>query len=280
MKKFIAVFDGFQLAKSTLAYAQELAKAADAHLVGVFLDDFVYHSFDVTDVYEKYKNADAALAQLSDADREKRDAAVKQFEESCRGAGISFAVHRNQSLAILELEHESMFADLIIISEQETFSRVKQQSPTRFMKELLADVQCPVLVVPATYLAIDKIVLLYDGGPSSMHAIKMFSYLFSSLTALPVQVYTVEGEAKQDFRLPDTALMKEFIERHFPNATYTTEQGDAEKVIVQFLREHKENELVVLGAYRRSEFSRWFKTSMADVLISQLDTPLFIAHNR
>jgi len=26
--------------------------------------------------------------------------------------------------------------------------------------------------------------------------------------------------------------------------------------------------------------SRWFKTSMADTLIKELDTPLFIAHNK
>lgn len=38
--------------------------------------------------------------------------------------------------------------------------------------------------------------------------------------------------------------------------------------------------LVVLGAYRRNELSRWFKTSMADTLMKELDTPLFIAHNK
>jgi hypothetical protein len=49
---------------------------------------------------------------------------------------------------------------------------------------------------------------------------------------------------------------------------------------VGHLRNHKENELVILGAYRRSELSRWFKTSMADTLMKELDTPLFIAHNK
>jgi hypothetical protein len=46
------------------------------------------------------------------------------------------------------------------------------------------------------------------------------------------------------------------------------------------LRYHKGNELVVLGAYRRSQISRWFKTSMADILMKELETPLFIAHNK
>jgi K+-sensing histidine kinase KdpD len=73
--------------------------------------------------------------------------------------------------------------------------------------------------------------------------------------------------------------MREFIKRHFPEATYTVTKGDAEEQILGFLNNHKENELVVLGAYRRREISRWFKTSMADILMKELDTPLFIAHN-
>jgi nucleotide-binding universal stress UspA family protein len=280
MKKFLAVFDGYRLSESTLAYAQELTTKADAHLVGVFLDDFVYHTYSAREVYEKYRNAEEVIEQLNEEEQKRRDETVQQFEESCRRANIPFSVLRKQSLAILELEHESMFADLIIISEQETFSRYRHSSPTPFMKDLLADVQCPVLVVPGRYLPIDKIVLLYDGRPSSMYAIKMFSYLLQSLETLPVEVYRVEDENKKGFQLPDVPLMKEFVERHFPQAELVTVQGKAEELILQHLKEHKENELVVLGAYRRNEFSRWFKESMADVLMRELDTPLFIAHNK
>ena len=280
MKKFLAVFDGYTLSKSTLAYAQELAAIADAHLVGVFLDDFVYHTYNMAEVFKKYEKPDAVISKLNAAEKKKRDDAVSQFEKSCEKENISYSVHRNQSMAILELEHESMFADLIIISEHETFSRFKQKPPTNFMKDLLADVQCPVLVVPATYQAIEKIVLLYDGAPSSVHAIKTFSYLLGHLRSLPVHVYSVKNNAKFAPGFQDSPLMKEFIKRHFPNAKHTTSKGDAERLIVNYLKNHKENELVVLGAYRRSEFSRWFKTSMADILMRELDTPLFIAHNK
>jgi len=74
--------------------------------------------------------------------------------------------------------------------------------------------------------------------------------------------------------------MREFIKRHFPKANYIVVKGGVEEQITGHLRNHKENELVVLGAYRRSELSRWFKTSMADTLMKELDTPLFIAHNK
>jgi nucleotide-binding universal stress UspA family protein len=173
-----------------------------------------------------------------------------------------------------------MLADLIIIIESETFTKDKESLPPRFIKDLLVDVQCPVLVVPSSFKPISKIILLYDGAPASLHAIKMFSYVLGNPQHLPVEVFTVKEQKKQNLHLPDNKLMREFIKRHFPKATFTVIKGDAEMEISNYLRNHPENELVVLGAYQRSELSRWFKMSMADVLMKELNMPLFIAHNK
>ena len=278
MKKFLAVFDGYKMSKSTLDYAIQLTQAANAHLAGVFLDEFLYRTYKVSKVIKTYENYEAIMKNLDEKDKVKRDEAVMQFQKACEKSKITFSVHRDKSIALQELKHESMFADLIIINEYETFTKYKEEPPTRFMKDLLGDVQCPVLVVPNAFKPVDKIVLLYDGGPSALYAVKMFSYLFGNFQDLPVEVYTVNDQM-ENLRLPDNKLMREFIKRHFPKATYSVAKGNAEELILGYLRNRKENELVVLGAYRRSELSRWFKTSMADTLMKELDTPLFIAHN-
>ena len=280
MKKFIAVFDGFNMSKSTLSYAIQLTQIADAHLVGVFLDEFIYRSYNVVKVMKTHSDYEKVMKELDAKDKKRRDEAAIQFEKACGKAGIRFSIHRDKGIAILDLKKESMFADLIVINEFEVFTKYKQPSPTRFMKDLLADVQCPVLIVPNSYKTVDEIVLLYDGGPSSLYAIKMFSYLLGNFMDLPVEVLTVKDHYMATTRVPDNKLMREFIKRHFPNAKYNVKKGNAEENILAYLRDHKENELVVLGAYRRSEISRWFKTSMADVLMRELDTPLFIAHNK
>jgi nucleotide-binding universal stress UspA family protein len=74
--------------------------------------------------------------------------------------------------------------------------------------------------------------------------------------------------------------MREFSKRHFPKATYKVVKGNPETEIIGHLKNHKENELVVIGAYQRTELSRIFKKSMADLLMQELETPLFIAHNK
>ena len=279
MKKFLAVFDGYKMSKSTLDYAIQVAQVTNAHLVGVFLDEFIYRTYSVTKIIKTYEDYDSVIKKLDAKDKVKRDKAALQFQTACEKAKIIFSIHRDTSIALQELKHESMFADLIIINEYETFTKNKEPLPTRFMKDLLGDVQCPVMVVPNVFKQVDKIILLYDGRPSALYALKMFSYLFGNFQDLPVEVYTVNDRMDNN-NLPDNKLMREFIKNHFPKATYTIAQGNAEEQILGYLRKHNENELVVLGAYRRSELSRWFKTSMADILMRDLDTPLFIAHSK
>jgi nucleotide-binding universal stress UspA family protein len=278
-KKFLAVFDGFKFSESTLEYGIQLTREANADLIGVFLDEFIYRSYSPSLMLNRYNDAEKVLDQLDAKDKAKRDESVQKFVSACSKASIRYAVHRNTNIAIHEVLQESIFADLIIINENETFNRFSEKAPTRFIKELLTSVQCPVLVLPEKSRPIDKILLLYDGGPSSVFAVKMFSYIFGSLKSLPVEVLTVKDKMEGS-HLPSNKLMREFLKRHFPSAEYVIKKGNAEEEVLGHLRFHKGNELVVLGAYRRSEISRWFKTSMADILIRELSTPLFIAHNK
>ena len=260
-------------------YAISFSRALNAHLVGVFLDDRIYHSYPVAKVLKSGAGSAGKLKQLDEKDKQKRDEAASRFQQACNKAGIPFSVHRDKDIALRDLKHESMFADLVIINKHETFTRFREEPPTRFIKDLLGDVQCPVLVVPAQYLEIDKILLLYDGRPSSLFAIRQYSYLFGGSSDFPVEVLTVKDHYMPNLHVPDNKLMREFIKRHFPKATFTVIKGDPEEEILQYLEGHRENELVVLGAYRRSEVSRWFKSSMADKLMQDTDTPLFIAHS-
>lgn len=280
MKKFLAVFDGYHFSSATMRYSIHVAQKAGAQLVGVFLDEASYRSFNIGTVLTSEKDPEKKIRQLEIKDQQRRDEAVRQFQASCGKAGINYVVHRDKGIAIQELIQETMFADLLIIDKHENFSRRRQKPPTAFVRHLLASLQCPALVVPATYMSIDKIVLLYDGQPSSSYAFRQFSYLLGEMKDRPVEVVTVKSEYMATTRLPHNKLVREWMKKHFPNAAYTILKGEPESQISGHLKNHRENELVVLGAYRRTEVSRWFRTSMADVLMEKLDTPLFIAHNK
>jgi hypothetical protein len=279
MKKIIVAFDGLRYSKSTERFALYLAKKTNTHLVGIFLDDLTYTSYNIYDAIKTEGLSDPTLERLEKKDWAIRDVAAAGFKKSCEEAGIEFSLHRDRNIASQELKHESIYADLLIIGVKETLTHYKEKPPTNFIRYLLIDTQCPVLLIPEKYKLLDKIILLYDGQPSSVHAIKMFSYLLPQLKYLNTEVVTVNPE-KKSLHVPDNRLMKEFMKRHFPNAEYKVLKGFAEDEIVKYLKQQNENTLVVLGAYQRNGLSRWFRESMADVLMKEVRLPLFIAHNK
>lgn len=280
MKKIIAALDGLKFSESTKDYAIQLAKQSSAHLVGVFLDDPAYHSYKIYELVKAEGGfSEAKQKRLEEKDTKTRETAVKKFKDACQNAGLAYTVHHDRNIAIQRLLHESIYADLLVIDSSETLTPYHEKIPTGFVRDLLTNVQCPVLVVPHKFKPISKLILLYDGEPSSVHAIKMLSYTLSSLKQNPTAVLSV-NPVKQSLHVPDNKLMKEFMKRHFPKATYTVLKGFAETEIINYLKEQKDSPLIVLGAYRRGTVSRWFRASMADVLMKDLKLPLFIAHNK
>ena len=279
MKKIIAAFDGLKFSESSMAYAIQLAKQSSAHLVGIFLDDFTYHSYKIYDLIKEEGGIfESKRKRLEKKDAKTRAVAINNFETTCLKSGLEYTLHRDRGIAIKELLHESIYADLLIIDGNETLTHYSETIPTRFIRDLLINVQCPVLIVPKKFTPVNKLVLLYDGEPSSVHAIKMFSYTLPALKQNPVEVISVKPVKRSQY-VPDKKLMKEFMNRHYPQAIYTIIKGIPETEIVKYLKLQKDIPVVVLGAYRRGMVSRWFRESMGDVLMKELKVPLFIAHN-
>jgi len=279
MKKIIAAIDGLKYSDSTATYAIHLAKHMNAHLVGIFLDDFTYTSYKIYDLVEENMTIEDTKLRWDEKDRETRNESAARFENNCQEAGLHYSIHHDRSIAMQELLHESIYADLLIVNSGETLTHYEENAPTRFIRGLLSEAQCPVLVVPNQFSPIESMVLLFDGEPTSVFAIRTSSYLLPSLKQLDTEVVSVKT-LNQTLHVPDNRLMKEFMKRHYPKATYTVLKGIPEIEIVNHLKEKDENVLIVLGAYRRGAVSRWFRASMADTLLQELKAPLFIAHNK
>ena len=278
MKKIIAAFDGLKYSAGTRDYAIFLAKQTNTHLVGVFMDDPAYTSYKIYELINESGPTEEKFKKHEAKDKAARMTASANFEKTCQTEKLEYTIHHDHAIAIQELKHESIYADLMVIDANETLTHYEEKPPTRFMRDLLGDAQCPVLVVPAKFRPINKIVLLFDGQPSSVYAIKMFSYLLPQLKNLETEVVSVKPYISSG-HLADNKLFKEYMKRHYPRAKITLLKGFAEDEIVKHLKQSDPNTLVVLGAYRRGTVSRWFRTSMADVLMKGTKLPLFIAHH-
>lgn len=278
MKKISAVFDGLKFSESTLAYAVKLAESSKALLSGVFLESFLYNSYGLADLVGTQGLSQVKMKHLLEKDKAARAKAADKFERACKKAQLSYTIHHDPGFSAQEVLKESIYSDLLMIGAAETFSHLPDLPPTRFIRELLAGTQCPVLIIPKEYQEIEKVVLLYDGKPAAVYAIKMFNYMLPWLRGKATEVVSVTDE-RGTAELPDEALVKEFIGCHYPAATYTLMNGDPEEELLTYLKNSSKNSLVVLGAYQRGDVSRWFRSSMADRLMKEIDAPLFIAHH-
>jgi hypothetical protein len=276
MKKIIAAFDGLKYSESTAAYAAHLASKYNGKVFGVFLEDFTYHSYKIADLIGQDYVEEERASVLNKRDSDVRESSIRNFNATCEEAGIVYSIHRDRNIAIRELLHESKYGDIIVIQNNETLTHYSEETPTNFISTLLESTACPVIIVPPHYRQPDKIVLLYDGEPASLYAIKQFGYLFRDNNTA-VELVCVKNK-KEDKVIPEGALLREWVKLHFPQTTYHVLIGEPQQEIINYLKEQVQNPLVVLGAYSRGSISRLMHHSLADTIMQSVDIPMFISH--
>lgn len=279
MKKILVAFDGLKYKESAALFAISLAAHMRSHLTGIFLNDVTYHSFKIYDVDNGRLLSEKEVENGVKGDLEVRKKALQAFEEICRLHKQQYLARENRDIALPELVHESIYTDLLVINSGEKFTHYPENRPSGFLRELLELTLCPVILAPDNVEPIKKALLLYDGTPASMYAIKMFCQLMAGYNHLDVEVLSVK-KADDSLHMKDNMRLKEYIKKHFPDTTFTVVKGNIRLKIIAELKKEKSDTLVVLGAYKRGIVSRWFKPSMADILLSTVKLPLFIAHGQ
>ncbi len=278
MKKIIAALDGLKLSHSTIDYSAYFAKEYGWHIVAAFLEDIAYHS-PVAENHEEYKYADLSkMDELIEKEDRQKDAAIGQVRSRFDVEGVQYDIHQNKTLALDALILESCYADLVIIDGDERFASSDRSKPAHFIKSFLSDTLSPVLVVPPTFKRIEKIVFAYDGSPSSVYAIKQFSYLFPASDDQQVEVLMITDDKHSD-HFPNHQLLQELLERRYRSVTETIIRNEeTPEALLTHLQQGDKQPMVVLGAYQRSSISRWLHQSKADLLIAETQLPVFIAH--
>jgi nucleotide-binding universal stress UspA family protein len=276
MKKIIVAFDGLKYSQSSAEYALYLGAKYGAAIVGVFLEDLTYHSYTITDLVGEQHVDEEKVQYLERRDVEAREKSINSFDSKCRDAGIVHFIHRDRNIAIQELLHESLYADLIIVQGDETLTHYSENLPTHFITDLLERSKCPVIIVPSHFRQPEKFILLYDGEPASIFAMRQFGNLFDDVFT-PVEIVYVT-KADGDVAIPDLMLLREWLKMHFPQATFHVLNGDPYQEIVNYLKGQVQNPFVVLGAYSRGGLSRFVHRSLADLIMTKVQAPMFISH--
>jgi hypothetical protein len=278
MNKVIAALDGLKLSQSTVDYSTYLAKDFDAHIVAAFLEDIAYRARPNSNE-EDYIHTDwSEMDTVIEKEQQFQTESKRKLKERFDAEGVHYNIHQDKVFALQSLVQESSYADMIVIDGEETFSNLDYSKPSHFLRNLLSESQCPVMVVPKVFKPIEKVVFAYDGSPASIYAIKQFNYLFRLSGKQNVEILSITDDNHTN-HLPNHHLLKELLKQKYSKVLQSIlKRSDTDEAFLEHMKTENKNCLLVLGAYQRSSFSRWLYQSIADTLIYELDIPLFIAH--
>ncbi len=198
------------------------------------------------------------------------------LQRACSDRGIAVKIRYGGQSPLAAILKESRYADLVVLEASTSFRKNYEGTPTDFVKDVLKDAECPVVIAPEVFEPIEEIVFTYDGSASSVFAMKQFTYLFPELDEMKVTVLHIDEDRHWDDE--EKRELGSWLQNHYSSVGFDSKSGDTtyELLASLFLRR---NVFIVMGAYGRNAVSRFFRHSEADLLLKTISRPIFIAHH-
>ncbi len=278
MKKILLGIDAINPDKNALDFACFLGRLTKSKITGVFLENLEAEERPVVRQMSGVVYMDWEVNENSDEYKIKMEMIEKNisfFKDGCISRSVNCSMHRDRGVPAQELVEESRFADALVIDAETSFNKRYEGTPTEFVRDILKKAECPVIIAPENFDAIDEIVFTYNGSASSVFAIKQFTYLFPQFYNKRATIVQVnEAGVWHD---PDKYKFKEWLKEHYTDFHFEAQKGNTGTKLFDYLFKRK-NMFLVMGAYGRNALSQFFKHSRADILISTVTQPIFIAH--
>jgi hypothetical protein len=272
MKKLLLVFDGTHFSEGAFKMANFLHEQEQMLVTGVFLQPI-----DFRDMvgYSSMGTASPVSVTPYPTDESAITKNMAKFEERCQHAGMEYRTHRDTDMfALQELQKESRFADLMILSSQMFYENISKDQPNDYLKKILRQTECPIILVPENYILPSKILLAYDGKPDSVFAIKQFTYLFPLMYKWDTKLITLEEEGNE---FPHQDLIEELAAKHFANLTLEMITEETKKTFHTWIKSHQDY-MLIAGGFGRSELSNVFSKSFVADIIKDHSIVVFVSH--
>ena len=274
MNKILLILNGEEMSEAAILYAANFAKENQGLVHAYFLKPLgtgaeMYHF----NFGEPFINLNEEF-DIPNSKNLKNN--IKRFKHICTEHKVNFTIHNDDGDTAVNLMDESIFADFIVTDHNTSMSNLISGMSASFLEHLLTESHCPVFIVPQQFQPIQNLILAYDGEASSTRAIKLFSYLFSELTALPTTLFSVNKNHSNHLKF--NKKIKSLIENQYPNSRFKVLRDNRKDIFVNELIKAPKNHCVILGSYGGNSLSRMFVHSMIDDILSKTQLPVFVSH--
>lgn len=279
MQKILLALNAVQLNTKSIDFAAYMAKVSGSKLKGLFLHRNVYKATPElkTPFALPYVETITATDEEDERDVQLLNQNVQLFKNACIKRDVVFTVETIAGAPLDAIVRESRFADVILVDPSTSFAGNEVEgTPTKFVKGLLADAECPVFITPESFEEVQEIVFTYSGDESSVYAIKQFTYLFPQFAA-SAKVHLACVTADKDEAIKGEAKMMDWLKTHYLKVEEDILYGDAQyELVAGFIT--KQDTILVMGAFGRNLLSQFIKHSTSQLVLKLVNLPIFIAH--
>ncbi|QOR75932.1 MAG: hypothetical protein IMW88_11595 [Thermoflavifilum sp.] len=269
MLKILLYTDGMYFKPEILNFPAYLANITHTKIMEVYMDDMLN-----TALWYDQRTFVTLPGQI--AERERYEVIEKNFQKMQLEAdkkGILIRPFEDGTVTQEFLFKHMRYADLLLLDIHSLNNPSEDIVRFKFLRDILMYGECPVILFSSNIDHIDEIIFGYNGTPSSVFAIKQFSYLFPALMDKPLRaIYAQETEKMQDKK-----LLIDWMNAHYMDAYY---EETSEKLLNSFLTSYEQKKQIigVMGSFGRSMLSQMLHKSEALHLMKMLPIPLFISH--
>jgi hypothetical protein len=274
MKKILLIVDGTNYSKGAFEFVSRLNELEPVLVTGVFAPQLDY-----ANLWSYAAAAGSGAVYVPLLEEEENDEVARniaRFEAQCLNNNIRYRVHKDfYDFALPELKRESRFADVMVLSGELFYKEIITANQFDYMKTVLHQSECPVVVVPEDLQFPLTNILAYDGSEESVYALKQFAYIFPELAKNKTLLVYAEEEEASDF--PSKNYIVELATQHFPDLTFYKLEINPKRYFATWIGEQK-SAILISGSFARSAFSQAFKKSFVADIISEHQVPVFVAH--
>jgi nucleotide-binding universal stress UspA family protein len=276
MEKILYVTDAVRMNMQCLDFACFLCNLTHSRLTGAFLENLEYETRSKGALQEVGPGRPLPGKTVREIKEAYAEDTIQRFKDACEVREVRCNVHHDRGVPILEVLRESRYADLIIIDAGTSFTEAREGVPTGFVKDVLKQSECPVVLAPESFDGIDEIIFAYDNSRSAAFAIKQFIQLFPQLHDRKALILSIIEPGKS---MIDKYKLKEWLKDHYDNLEFVIIEDRRPRArLLAYLLE-KPHAFIVMGAYGRSLLSNFLSSSHAEPVAGTLAQPVFIAHD-
>ncbi|HVS95329.1 MAG TPA: universal stress protein [Puia sp.] len=278
MERILIAIDSEGINRQAVLFGCHLARLTQSKLTAVLLEDLAPSG---TILIGQETTEDATVTSIaigsvgeSPVSEATRQTTMAEFRALTAEEGIPASIYLDKGVPAEDIVMESRFADLLIV-DADTFSSADEGTPSSFVKQVLHDAACPVLIAPEAYSLIGNIVFCYDGSKSSLFAIKQFAYLFPELASQRIKVISLQEEMPS---ADEQARLTVWLRSHYSDVEWAGAGVEAAGALFSYLLK-KKDDIVVMGSYGHGLLASFFEPDYESGILRNTSVPIFVAHS-